>query len=271
VKPALEADGRRERLLERLHDAVDHGNQELAQQLLDTLMEAPADAPAAYARWRCLSLSEDLEEARAAAEEAVAAFPDEAELHHALGWTLAEMGRPDEAVVSLQLACEIDPESSDGWHDLAVAWEMLGDLAGMRTAFKEVYALDTAEPREPHVFSTEQILSWADRAVRILPEEVCAAVKILPIFVQDYPDDWILEEPPYDPRLLGLFDGPTFAQWQGIDGPQGTPHVYLYQRNLERICPDPRLMAEQVRITVHHEIGHFLGLDELDLIKRGLG
>jgi predicted Zn-dependent protease with MMP-like domain len=30
-------------------------------------------------------------------------------------------------------------------------------------------------------------------------------------------------------------------------------------------------MAEQVRITVHHEIGHFLGLDELDLIKRGLG
>jgi len=271
VKPVFEASERRDRLLERLHGAVDHGNQALAQQLLDSLSEGPMDARAAYARWRCLSLSEDLEEARAAAQEAAVSFPDEADLHHALGWTLTEMGRPAEAVASLQAACEIDPESADAWHDLGVAGEMLGELPTMRAAFKKVYALDTAEPREPHLFSTDQILSWADRAVRILPEEVREAVTVLPIFVQDYPDDWILDEPPYDPRLLGLFDGPTFAQWQGIDGPQSTPHVYLYQRNLERLCPDPRLMAEQVRITVHHEIGHFLGLDELDLIKRGLG
>lgn len=271
MKPVDEAAATRERLLERLHACVDHGDRDLAGQLLGTLLQGGEDARTAYAHWRCLSLDEDLEPALAVAEKATDSFPQAAELHHALGWTLTGLGRPADAGAALERSCALDPDSADSWHDLGVARETTGDLRGMKAAFTKVYALDTKEPRAPHLFSTDEILSWADRAVRMLPEKVGQAVRILPIFVQDYPDDWILEEPPYDPRLLGLFDGPTFAQWESIDTPQSTPHVYLFQRNLERLCPDQRLMAEQVRVTVHHEIGHFLGLDELDLINRGLG
>ncbi len=74
-----------------------------------------------------------------------------------------------------------------------------------------------------------------------------------------------------DPRLLGLFSGPTWPELHGGDAVWGSPVVYVFQRNLERVCADSREMAEQVRITVQHELGHFLRLEEADLHDRGLG
>lgn len=271
MKPVDVAKGKEGRLLERLHSCVDHADREMAKQLLQSLLRVESSARVTYAHWRCLSLDEDLAPAEAVAREGALSYPDDPALHHALGWTLAQGDHLEDAITALERACELDPSRADSWYDLGITHESLGNSGSMRRAFARVYALDTAEPRPPNLFATEEILSWADRAVRMLPAKVREAVKVLPIFVQDYPDDWILEEPPWDPRLLGLFDGPTFALWESIDTPQSTPHVYLFQRNLERLCPDPRLMAEQVRVTVHHEVGHFLGLDEVELIDRGLG
>ena len=271
MKPIDTAKAKEERLLERIHSCVDHGDHGLAEQLLAGLLPGSGSAEVAYAHWRCLSLDENLRPAEAAVRQALTKHPNRSELHHALGWTLAETGQFKAAAHALERACALDPLRADSWHDLATTREAMGETASMRKAFEQVYALDTKKPQAPNLFATDQILAWADRALRMLPDKVREAVKTLPIFVQDYPDDWILEEPPWDPRLLGLFDGPSLALWETIESPESTPHVYLFQRNLERVCPDPRLMAEQVRVTVHHEVGHFLGLDELELIERGLG
>ena len=46
--------------------------------------------------------------------------------------------------------------------------------------------------------------------------------------------------------------------------------VFVFQRNLERVCADREWLAEEIRVTVLHEIGHFLGLDENDLADRDL-
>jgi len=251
VKSRPKGQGNRQRLLERLHASVDHGDVLRAQRLLARIEDDGTDENSALAKWRVLTLREDLEPALASAQEAVKAYPQCGDLQHALGWTLFELERVSEATAHLEEACYLEPNFADGWHDLAVAREALSDLSGMKAAFTKVFQLDQQELREPARFST--------------------AVTELPIFVQDYPDDWILDEPPYDPRLLGLFDGPTYADLRGSDGVASSPHVYLYQRNLERRCPDSRTMAEQVRITLHHEIGHFLGLGEEELHDRGLG
>ena len=205
------------------------------------------------------------------ARDAVAKAPHEPDLQHALGWTLLALDRPEDALVSLEEACFLDRDFADAWYDLALCREAMGDIAGMRTAFAEVYEIDTAEGQEALRFAPEQVFRWAERALELLPSEVLERAQDLPIFVQDYPDPWILEAEPYDPRLLGLFDGPTWAELQSTDGVVASPHVYLYQRNLERHFLDPRDLAEQVRITLHHEVGHFLGLDEEALHQRGLG
>jgi len=263
----------RERLLERFHAAVDHGDVRRGSRLLAKLESGGDDADAAYARWRLASMDDDLAASLKAAKRGVERFPDVADLNHALGWTLLEQEQPEQALGYLEEACFLDQDFADAWYDLAIAREMTADEAGMKAAFREVYEIDTAPEQPPLRYSDEQIGKWADRAMAALPDEVRDAAKDVPVFVQDYPDAWIMDHPPWDPRLLGLFDGPTWAELQATDtmmGVQGGPHVYLYQRNLERVCPDSRTMAEQVRITLHHEVGHFLGLDEDDLDERGL-
>ena len=46
--------------------------------------------------------------------------------------------------------------------------------------------------------------------------------------------------------------------------------VILFKKNLEKICQDREELIEQIQITVRHEIGHYLGLDENDLERLGL-
>jgi predicted Zn-dependent protease with MMP-like domain len=46
--------------------------------------------------------------------------------------------------------------------------------------------------------------------------------------------------------------------------------IVLYQRNLERFARDRKELIEQIGITLIHEVGHFLGLDEEQLWERGL-
>jgi predicted Zn-dependent protease with MMP-like domain len=103
-----------------------------------------------------------------------------------------------------------------------------------------------------------------------LPPALRRAVANVVIFVVDHPERWIVEQEPWDPRLLGLFEGPTLAAERAGEGAGQKPHVYLFHRNLERAFPDAQGLAEQVRITLLHELGHYLGLDEGDLEERGL-
>ena len=256
------------RLLDRLHGAIDHGDRAQARRLLKRL-GAEQTLDIRLARWRLCCLDEDLAPALGVAAAATEAHADSADAQHAQGWTLLALGRAEEAIGPLEEACFLDPDFADAWYDLAAAREQTGDIAGMKAAFAEVYAIDTAPPLPALRFAEAKVLAWAERAVASLPKGVQDAAQGVPIFIQDHPDAWILDDEPYDPRLLGLFDGPTYAEVSLHGG--SSPHIYLFHRNLEAVCGDAREMAEQVRITVHHEVGHFLGLNEDDLHERGLG
>ena len=47
--------------------------------------------------------------------------------------------------------------------------------------------------------------------------------------------------------------------------------VILFKRNLERMCRNEGELIEQIQITVKHEIGHYLGMDEDEVERLGLG
>ena len=47
--------------------------------------------------------------------------------------------------------------------------------------------------------------------------------------------------------------------------------IHLFRWNIERICSSEAEVEEQVEITIRHEVGHYLGLDEDALHFRGLG
>ena len=70
------------------------------------------------------------------------------------------------------------------------------------------------------------------------------------------------------PDILGLFVGATIH-----DTPAEAelpPTIYLFKRNLERMARDEAHLAEEIRITLFHEIGHLLGLDEDEVASMGL-
>ena len=52
--------------------------------------------------------------------------------------------------------------------------------------------------------------------------------------------------------------------------PHDLTRVILFKRNLEKVCRSREELIEQIQVTVKHEIGHHLGLDEDDLERLGL-
>ena len=76
-----------------------------------------------------------------------------------------------------------------------------------------------------------------------------------------------------DPDLLGLFCGYSLREMD--DGMMGaapnTNCIYLFQRNIERYARDRQDLVEQIRITLYHEFGHYLGFDEDGVDELGLG
>ena len=69
---------------------------------------------------------------------------------------------------------------------------------------------------------------------------------------------------------LGLFVGPEFAS-EVVNVAPVAAQVFLFIDNLwEQAEGDPDVFKEEVRTTLLHELGHYLGLDEDGLIDRGL-
>ena len=49
------------------------------------------------------------------------------------------------------------------------------------------------------------------------------------------------------------------------------PRILLFQRNLERQSRDLEDLRSEIAVTLYHELGHYLGLDEGELIAIDLG
>ena len=70
--------------------------------------------------------------------------------------------------------------------------------------------------------------------------------------------------------LLGLFEGASLAD-PTPDSPASLPRIRLFLDNLwDYVEGDPALFREEVRVTLLHELGHYLGLDEDQVADLGL-
>lgn len=100
-----------------------------------------------------------------------------------------------------------------------------------------------------------------------LPEPLAGAARQVPILFERLPDQE-LQASGIEADTLGLFTGPEFAH-EG-DEPM-PPQIILFLENLwDEAEGDESDFRNEVRITCLHELGHYLGLDEGDLLERGL-
>lgn len=102
-----------------------------------------------------------------------------------------------------------------------------------------------------------------------LPEQLRAAATAVPVILERVPTTDQLGED-LEPDLLGLFIGVPFAD-EDAHG-MLPPQIVLFLENLWDFSEgDEAIFREEVRTTYLHELGHYLGLDEDELEKRGLG
>ena len=72
------------------------------------------------------------------------------------------------------------------------------------------------------------------------------------------------------PQILGIFIGVPRTEAAVTAQARDVDRVVLFKKNLEKVCRTHAELVDQIQITVKHEIGHYLGLDEDDLDRLGL-
>jgi predicted Zn-dependent protease with MMP-like domain len=212
----------------------------------------------------------NLVKARSLARRASRGAPTElkAEAMHALGRVELDSDRPKDALRLLAEAKRLGGSSPDLAYDLGLAHEALGDDAAMRRAFLEVLELDPRFDGElPVAVAEDRLVEIAEDLLAELPDEMREHLAGVPIIVEDRPTRDLVEEG-FDPRALGLFDGPPWSE-QGLTGPQ-LNRIVLYRMNIAAVCADRAEVEEQIRITLLHETAHFFGLDEEGVADLGL-
>lgn len=108
-----------------------------------------------------------------------------------------------------------------------------------------------------------------------LPPAIAARLENLDIIVADAPGpeaEGAMEDADGGSGggLLGLYVGVPRTERYG-DGPALPDCIYIYRRPILAMCDTPAAAAAEIRITLRHEIGHYLGMDEPDLERLGYG
>ena len=100
-----------------------------------------------------------------------------------------------------------------------------------------------------------------------LPKPLRKRAKELPVTFERQPNA-DLQADGIEADTLGLFAGPEFSDEGNVPMP---PQIILFLENLWGYAGgDEKTFREETRTTFLHELGHYLGLDEDDLMERGL-
>jgi predicted Zn-dependent protease with MMP-like domain len=252
--------------LEAAAAALDAGRPEEALVMLEG--QGGPDAGLLCA-WAHLDLGE-LDEARAFFERAAPDLPDQ-DLDRC--WLEAELLLREWRIDGARAAFEAliaDQREPAFLERLALVLELQDDFPGADALLVEA-AGDLPVPTR---LSATEFDAQLDRARAELPEAFQETLARCRIVIEPVPFRGLIDErdPGFTPPdLLGLFHGPDLTELAEDASAQLPPTIYLFQRNLERACLDGELLREQIRVTLYHELGHLLGLDEDEVEALGLG
>ena len=184
-----------------------------------------------------------------------------------------ELGRFESARTDAERSLAIHGELAEAHDLLARIAEHLGDPDVAREhadAAREIVPEGFGDPLE---ISDEDFDLVVEQTLQAMPEKIRREIEELPVLVQPLPSRDMLtsEDGTVSPDILGLFVGRPRTERSVADLPGAPGAIYIFRRNLLRSCADLEELKREVRITVQHEVGHLLGLDEDELEEWGLG
>jgi predicted Zn-dependent protease with MMP-like domain len=261
--------------IEAIYDALDGGDPQRALELGRAALErSPAEDP--VLRFLCgRALFEDDRPAEAEIEfrRALEIDRDDPEFRAYAAWAAFRACRFDAAEELLGPARRREARLPEPHHVRALLLERRGDYAGADREFAKAAELEPEWFPRPCRMSAAEFDARLTEAKDALEPQFRRHLDRLELIVDALPPSELLldSDPPLDPeQLLGFFVGiPLPEQSSFSSGGELPPRIFLFKRNLERLVSDPEELAEQIRITLFHELGHYLGMDEDDLDGSG--
>jgi predicted Zn-dependent protease with MMP-like domain len=256
----------------RVWNALDEGETERARIEVDDLLRSRPGHPDLRIVSAAVALDEGEPkkalEALAGAERSA----DPALFFHLRAVAAFDLSRFDAARDDAQRAVDVHPDLAEAHDLLSRVYEHLGDAEHSAEHAEAAAEIDPESFPGPLDVTDDDFDHIVEQAILELPEKVRHHLEELPIVVEPLPRPEMLtgDDPPLPPDLLGLFVGRHLLE-RGHDDVPGAPGaIYLFRRNLLRFCHDLDELKKEIRVTVQHEVGHLLGLDEDDLESWGL-
>ena len=255
------------------------GEFEQALELCDELLTGRPELPRPdrtlqsevyYLKSKALFYLDDLEGAVFLVRRALKAAGDQPVYSAFEGQVLFELGRYAESQRVLEHAAAIDPDAAHAVYHFGLVLERTGDPEEAARCFARANALDPHHYPLPAEVSEEFFRDVMDEALANLPKSVRDTMENVPLLVEDFPSIELVQSEDISPQILGIFVGVPRTQASVTDQLPDIDRIILFKKNLEKICQDREDLIDQIQITVRHEVGHYLGLDEDDLERLGL-
>jgi predicted Zn-dependent protease with MMP-like domain len=258
--------------VERVWDLLDEGKIENARNEADALLERRPGHPDLRIIDAAVSLDVGEAERALIALQGAERSADPSLFFHLRAVAHFEMVQLEAARDDAERALAVSPDLPEAHALLAKTLEMLGDASAAEDHTQLASELDPERFPAPLDVSDPEFDALVEKSLLELPAEVRKHLEELPVMVEALPSRAVLcaEKPPVSPDVLGLFVGRDLMGRTHADLPSAPGAIYLFRRNLLRACSDREELAREVRITVQHEVGHLLGLDEDDLERWGL-
>lgn len=112
------------------------------------------------------------------------------------------------------------------------------------------------------------------RALDDLPPAIAAMLDNVEVVIEDEPTPEQIGQRPAgdgdDSSLFGLYEGVPLTQRGHMYSLVLPDKITIFRGPLERTCRSPAGIEREVRITVAHELGHHVGIEEDRLTELGL-
>lgn len=181
-----------------------------------------------------------------------------------IGRALYEAGDPERAEPYLTTAIAADPRNADAHYYMGLVYESKRDFRNATLSFLQARELDLAMPPPPWSLPREGFQKVVERAVSQVEPEYLARIENALVLVADAPGMEVVAEG-IDPRIPVLLDG---LARPGEPGPLAT-RVFVYQRNIERLCGGVEQLEDEIAYQLTEEIRHALEHHEHDEITEG--
>jgi len=248
----------------RFQDALEYGKQAIETE--------PDGAPGHYLTGAALVEMRHFEEAIPCLRTALDIDPGYPDARFCLASARFSTCHFTAARFELQRVLAVEPKMADACYWMGLCLEREGDFEGADASIRAAVKLDAARFHLPLRVSREDFDAVVRSAVLLPPDYFRSYPDQVHLVVDDLPPQDLLFEfdPPLDPELFGLFVGVPLMERSRMDAlPSSPDRIYLFRRNLERYCTSREGLVAEIHVTLLHEVGHAMGLDDDGLKKLG--